>query len=163
MRAGRGCKSVEGRGGGGIFFRNVLVIFLQKIFISKIKKKGYFFEERFYLLNPKKTITYFWRKILSLESRGSASRVGRVSRKGKAATCRNFSSGKGRKETKRKIHSDKYSKLPVLQSAEGLKKKENTLRRIHEKYLYYMWKDSVQIAKPLTMARFFVDSTLRQR
>ena len=104
-------------------------------FHIKNKRKGYFFEVRFYLLNQEKTITYFWRKILSLESRGSASRVGRVSRKGKAATCRNFSSGKGRKETKRKIHSDKYSKLPVLQSAEGLKKKENTFRRIHEKYL----------------------------
>ena len=114
-------------------------------FHIKNKRKGYFFEVRFYLLNQEKTITYFWRKILSLESRGSASRVGRVSRKGKAATCRNFSSRKGRKETKRKIHVfGLIHQVTCTAECRGTKRKKRILSE------EYMWKDSVQIAKPLT-------------
>ena len=59
MRAGSGCKSVKGGGGGGIFFRNVLMIFSIENFHIKNQEEGVFFKGRFYLLNPEKTITYF--------------------------------------------------------------------------------------------------------
>jgi len=57
VRAGSGCKSVKG---GGIFFRNVLMIFFYRQFsYQKSRGMDISFEVRFYLLKQEKTITYF--------------------------------------------------------------------------------------------------------